>query len=223
MYIERDNRMNYKELLVTYGKKLIHEGFTVETWGNISVRGDDGLIYITPSGMDYETCTEDDICVLNLETGEMTEGNRRPSIEKDLHLEVYRHRPEVGAVVHTHPIYSTIFACMGKTIPMVCDESAQTLGDEVRCAGYALPGSQELADNCIKALGEKANACMLMSHGSVCLGKNLKGAFKTARVLEMTAEIYYRILSIGGQYIPISDENIHIMQDVLPKAYGQKA
>ena len=212
--------MNYKELLITYGKKLIHEGFTVETWGNISVRGDDGLVYITPSGMDYDSCTEDDIVVMKLD-GTIVEGKRRPSIEKDLHLSIMRERREVNAVVHTHPIYSTIFACMGKEIPLVCDEAAQTLGDTVITAPYAIPGSDELAENCVKALGKKANACMLMSHGAVCVGKDLKGAFKVARVLEMTAEIYYRILSINGKYIPISQENLLEMQTILPKKYGQ--
>ena len=213
--------MDYRELLVTYGKKLIHEGFTVETWGNISVRGENNLVYITPSGMDYDTCTNDDICVLDLEIGEMVEGKRRPSIEKDLHLGIYRARPEVNAVVHTHPINSTVFACMGMDIPLLCDESVQTLGDTVKCAPYALPGSSELAENCVKALDKKANACMLMSHGAVCLGKDMKGAFKTAKVLEMSAEIYYRILAVNGKFIPISEENIFAMQNIIPKSYGQ--
>ena len=87
---------------------------------------------------------------------------------------------------------------------------------------YALPGTDELARACAEALGQKANACLLQSHGAVCVGKDMKSAFKTARVLEMTAEIYYRIRSIGGQYIPISPENIAAMQDFVAHKYGQR-
>lgn len=94
----------------------------------------------------------------------------------------------------------------------------------IRCAPppYALPGTDELARACAEALGQKANACLLQSHGAVCVGKDMKSAFKTARVLEMTAEIYYRIRSIGGQYIPISPENIAAMQDFVAHKYGQR-
>ena len=213
--------MNEKTLLIESGKKLLHEGFTVETWGNISVRGDDGLVYITPSGMDYDTCTEDDIVVMTLD-GTVVDGHRVPSIENGLHRAVYAARPDVNAIVHTHPIFSTVFSAMGENIPLIIDEAAQALGDEVRTAPYALPGTDELAQNCAAALGEKANACLLQSHGAVCVGRDMKSAFKTARVLEMTAEIYYRIRSVGGKFIPISPENIAAMQDFVAHRYGQR-
>lgn len=104
--------MNEKTLLIESGKKLLHEGFTVETWGNISVRGEDGLVYITPSGMDYDTCTEDDVVVMTLD-GTVVGGHRVPSIENGLHRAVYAVRPDVNAIVHTHPIFSTVFSAMG--------------------------------------------------------------------------------------------------------------
>lgn len=212
--------MDMREVIVKAGKKLIHEGFTVETWGNISVRDGEGLVYITPSGMDYESCTADDIVVMTIDKT-IVSGARKPSIETDLHLEVYKARPEVKAIVHTHPVYSTVFGCMGERIPMLMDEAAQALGEEVRTAAYALPGTPELAYNCVKALGDKANACLLQSHGAVCVGCDIKNAFKVAKVLEMTAEIYYRIRAIGGSFIPISDENICAMQDFVACKYGQ--
>ena len=213
--------MNEKTLLIESGKKLLHEGFTVETWGNISVRGEDGLVYITPSGMDYDTCTEDDVVVMTLD-GTVVGGHRVPSIENGLHRAVYAARPDVNAIVHTHPIFSTVFSAMGENIPLIIDEAAQAVGDEVRTAPYALPGTDELAQNCAAALGEKANACLLQSHGAVCVGRDMKSAFKTARVLEMTAEIYYRIRSVGGKFIPISPENIAAMQDFVAHRYGQR-
>ena len=213
--------MNEKALLIESGKKLLHEGFTVETWGNISVRGEDGLVYITPSGMDYDTCTEDDVVVMTLD-GTVAGGHPVPSIEKGQPRAVHAARPDVNAIVHTHPIFSTVFSAMGENIPLIIDEAAQALGDEVRTAPYALPGTDELAQNCAAALGEKANACLLQSHGAVCVGRDMKSAFKTARVLEMTAEIYYRIRSVGGKFIPISPENIAAMQDFVAHRYGQR-
>jgi len=212
--------MDMREVLVEAGKKLIREGFTVETWGNISVRDNEGLVYITPSGMDYEDCTVDDMVVMTIDKKTVS-GARRPSIETDLHLEVYKARPEVKAIVHTHPIASTVFSCMGESIPLIIDEAAQALGGEVRTAAYALPGTIELAHNCVKALGDKSNACLLQSHGAVCVACNMKGAFKVAKVLEMTAKVYFRIRSIGGNFIPLSDENICAMQDFVACKYGQ--
>lgn len=212
--------MDYREIIVTAGKKLIHEGFTIETWGNISVRDEAGLVYITPSGMDYETCTVDDVVVMKPDKT-VVSGARRPSIETDLHLAVYAARPEVSAIVHTHPLSSMVFACTGMSIPLLTDEASQALGDEVRTARYGLPGSLELAQNCVEALGQKSNACLLQSHGAVCVGKNMPAAFTVAKVLEMTAELYYRICVMGKSYIPISEENIAAMQEFVAHSYGQ--
>ena len=212
--------MDYREIIVTAGKKLIHEGFTIETWGNISVRDEAGLVYITPSGMDYETCTVDDVVVMKPDKT-VVSGARRPSIETGLHLAVYTARPEVSAIVHTHPLSSMVFACTGMSIPLLSDEASQALGDEVRTARYGLPGSLELARNCVEALGQKSNACLLQSHGAVCVGKNMPAAFTVAKVLEMTAELYYRICVMGKSYIPISEENIAAMQEFVAHSYGQ--
>lgn len=212
--------MDRRTELVEAGKKLINEGFTVETWGNISLRDSSGRVYITPSGMDYDACTAEDIVVMDLE-GKILAGERKPSIETGLHLAVYRARPEIGAIVHTHPVASLVFACMGESVPLLTDEAAQALGAEVKTAAYGLPGSEELAQNCVKALGRSAMACLLQSHGAVCLGSDMKGAFKVARVLEMTAEVYYRIRSVDGGFIPVSEENIKAMQDFVATKYGQ--
>lgn len=212
---------NYKKLIVESGKKMLSSGLTVETWGNISAKDfETGLIYLTPSGMDYSTITEEDVVICDI-NGNIIEGFRKPTIEKDLHIAVYKNRPEICAVIHTHPVYSMVYATQGKDINLITDEAAQVLGDIARCADYGLPGSIELAENSIKALGKKSNACLLNSHGAVCLGKNMTAAFKTAKVLEMTAQITYMIESTGGKPIGISNENITAMQEMM-KNYGQK-
>lgn len=213
--------MNYKKLLVESGKRMAGSGLTVETWGNISYRDPEtGLVYLTPSAMDYDTIVEEDIVVCKLD-GTIVEGTRKPTIETEMHLSVFRNREDVNAVIHTHPLYSMVYASQGKDIPLIIDEAAQVLGDTCRCAEYALPGSSELAANCLKALGAKANACLVHSHGAVCVGADMEGAFKTAKVLEVTAQIYYMIEATGGKPAGISDENIAIMQDFVKNSYGQ--
>ena len=187
-----------RALVIAAGRRLIHEGYTTHTWGNISVRGGDGRIYITPSGMDYDLIGIEDIVVLDV-CGNILEGIRKPSIEKDLHTEIYRRRPEVGAIVHTHPMESLAFACMEEEIPLITDAAVMTLRDTVRTAPYGLPGSKELAANCADTLGTEAMAVLLANHGAVCLGKDLEAAFKTAKVLELTAELCRKIRSMGGR------------------------
>lgn len=214
--------MNYKKLIVDSGLRMLNSGYTVGTWGNISVREQEkNLVYLTPSGMDYSKIIEEDVVVCDLD-GNIVEGTRKPTIETLLHLGVYKARPEVNAIVHTHPIYSTVFSCAGEDIPSVIDEAAQTLGGVVKTAPYALPGSQELADNCVRALGDKANACLLMSHGAVCLGETMEAAFKVSTVLEVTAKIYYMVRSMGKECIKISDENIAAMEYFVKNIYGQR-
>lgn len=213
--------MNYRKLIVDSGVKLLGSGLTVETWGNISCRDPEtGLVYMTPSAMSYNTITEEDVVVSALD-GTVVQGSRKPTIEKDLHLSIYRARNEVNAVVHTHPIYSMIYSCQGKMIPLIIDEAAQALGDVCRCTKYALPGSMQLAEECAKALGTEANSCLLNSHGAVCIGADMDAAFKVATVLEVTAQIYYMVEATGGRPMMISDENIAAMKNFVKNHYGQ--
>lgn len=213
--------MDYKELIIKSGVRMFNEDFTIETWGNISAKDPEtNLIYLTPSGMDYLECTVDDVVVCNIE-GEIVEGKRKPTIETMLHINVYRNRPEVNAIVHTHPIYSTVFSCIGESIPLLLDEAAQTLGAPVQTAKYALPGTKELADECVKALGKEANACLLQSHGAVCVGESMDAAFKVAKVLEVTAKTYQLIRAMGAKCIPLCEDDIKCMKEFVKNHYGQ--
>ena len=196
-------------------------GLTVETWGNISARDPEtGLIYLTPSAMKYDTIRAEDVVVCDL-NGNIVSGTRKPTIEMGMHLGVYRSRRDVNAVIHTHPTYSMIYSCQGKDIPLFTDEAAQTLGDTCRTTPYELPGTPELADACARTLGAKANACLLHSHGAVCVGGDMETAFRVCTVLEITARILYMIEATGGRPEPISDANIAAMQDFVKYHYGQ--
>ena len=211
--------MDYKEQLVEAGKMMLHSGLTVETWGNISLRDPEtGLIYLTPSGMPYDTLVPEDVVVMDCD-GNTVEGERKPTIEYLMHIGIMKNRQDVNAIIHTHPVYSQVFALLHEDIPPVIDEAAQTFGESVRVSEYALPGSREMAENVMKALGNNA-ACLIANHGAVCVGKNLNAAFKTCKVLEMVAQIYYMARNIGEPK-PISEENIAAMRDFVLNHYGQ--
>ena len=213
--------MDARQLLVDSGKRLLETKLTIETWGNLSLRDpDSGEIYISPSAMDYRQMKKEDIIVLRPD-GSLLEGKRKPSIETGLHLEVYARRPDVNAILHTHPMASMVFACAGEAIPVISDEAAQTLGAPVPVCPYALPGSRELAQCCAETLGT-GMACLLQSHGALCVGKNMDAAFKTAAVLEATAELYWRIRTMGAAPLPISQKNIACMWDFAQNRYGQE-
>lgn len=212
--------MNYKKLLVDSGKRMLNSGLTVATWGNISARNpESGLVYLTPSAMDYNIITEDDIVVCDC-SGNIAEGIRKPTVETALHLSIYNKRHDINAVVHTHPIHSTVFGLLREDIPACLDEAAQVLGDKIPVADYALPGTPELAHNCIEALGENRFACLLANHGAVCTGADMDKAFKVAQVLEMTAKVYYMARCIGKPSL-LNEEDIAYMYDYSDKNYSQ--
>ena len=113
--------MDYKEYLVECGKKMLHSGLTVETWGNISVRNpENGLYYLTPSGMPYDIIRTEDIVVMNRDM-EIVEGTCKPTIEYGMHIGIMNAREDVNAVIHTHPVDSQVFACLHEDIPPVID------------------------------------------------------------------------------------------------------
>ena len=210
----------YRKLIVDAGIRMLHSNLTVETWGNISACDPEtNLVYLTPSAMRYDIIREDDIVVAKLD-GTVLESSRKPTIEIDLHLGIYRARPDINAVVHTHPIYSQVFAVLREDIPPVIDEAAQILGGAVRCAAYALPGSPELAKNCVEAIGEKGHACLLANHGAVCAGVNMDNAFRVAAVLEMTAHIY-QLARVIGKPVILGDELVITMHDFAYNKYGK--
>lgn len=211
--------MDYCQMLLDAGMKMLASGLTVETWGNISIRDpESGLIYVTPSGMPYSTLHKEDIVVMN-SSFEVVEGFRRPTIEHELHIRLLNRRKDINAIIHTHPVYSQVFALLHEDIPAVIDEAAQVFAGPVKCAEYALPGSGELAENVDKAMGDTF-ACLMANHGAVCMGADIDAAFKACTVLEMTARIYYMARCIGTP-VPLKDENIKIMRSFALNQYGQ--
>jgi L-fuculose-phosphate aldolase len=209
-----------KTVVVETGLKLLDEGLTVGTWGNFSVRDPEtGLIYITPSGMDYRLIDTGDIVVMNLSL-QIVDGQRVPSVEREMHAAVYKTRRDVNAVVHTHPLYSTVLGVNRMDLPGISEDFAQIVGDKISCSEYALPGTRELANNVVEALGNK-NAVLLPNHGTLCVGPNMPITLTICHLVEKSAHIYIMAKSIGTPHL-ISPEDIQAMQDYAKNVYGQR-
>lgn len=211
--------MDYRQLVIDSGKRMYDSGLTVGAWGNISIRDfDTGYVYITPSGMDYYICQPEDINIYDVD-GNLIEGFRKPSIEKPLHLSLHKARPDIGAVMHTHPLYSSVFGILQEPIPAVTEEFAQVIGREVRLAEYFLPGTVELGDAVAKAVGDGA-AALLVSHGAVSVGKDIDECFLVSEAMEKAAQLYYMTRCIGTPKI-ISDADVQAMYNFRRNGYGQ--
>lgn len=209
-----------KQAIAETGRFMISRGLTVGTWGNVSLRDPDtGLIYISPSGMDYEEIQAEDVVVLNSQI-EVVDGCRVPSVERGMHVTVYNARPDVNAVVHTHPLYSTVLGVNHMELPGISEDFAQIVADKIICSEYALPGTMDLAENVVEALGPR-NAVLLPNHGTLCVGETMKHALTVCHVVEKTAHIYIMAKSIGTPHL-ISDEDIKAMQYFARNVYGQR-
>ncbi|ACL70596.1 class II aldolase/adducin family protein [Halothermothrix orenii] len=210
---------SYEKIVVSAGLEMCQRSLTVGTWGNISCRNPEtGEIYLTPSGIDYKKIKQEDIVVFNRD-GKVIRGDKKPSIENQLHLKIYEAREDVNAIIHTHAVYSGAFAITGEKIPPVSEDFVQIVGDSVRCADYALPGTKELALNAVKALGDR-KAVLLLNHGTVCVGEDMDEAFKVCDVVEKTARLYIYSRFIGEPRL-IPDDDIKAMQEFVKNSYGQ--
>lgn len=176
------------------GLRLLETGLVIGTWGNVSVRTGDQVV-ITPSGADYTLLREEDMPVIDLETGDY-EG-AKPSSEKGLHLEVYRRRKEINAVIHVHSPHAATMAAARKALPPILDDIAQLIGPGVRVADYALPSTGKIVRKTMRALKGRM-AALMANHGAICLGRDLEEAYLCCQVLEKGCKAYIEAEFLGG-------------------------
>ena len=194
------------------GRRMLNKGLVSGTAGNISVRVPGGeRMVITPSQMGYDLIGVDDIVTLDFERN-VLEGERRPSTEAGMHIGVYKARPDVGAVVHTHSVYASAVASVRKAIPPFLDEMVLVLGGGIEVAEYGMPGSEELAHNAVAALGKK-NAVLLANHGPLCCGKDLESALGNAELVERVAKIFI-LSSLLGKPQNLPPEAVELEQNI---------
>jgi len=170
------------------------------------VPGEERFI-VTPTSIPYEILEPEQMVVIDSEGEMVFEQDYGPSVETPMHLAIYKVRPEVGAIIHTHSIFCSVLAVLRKPLPPIIEELAIYTGGEVEVAEYAPSGSEELAENVVKALGEKASV-ILANHGNLCVGKNLLKAFNLCALVERCAQIYLEALKTGEQIHPLSESSL---------------
>ena len=206
-----------RDELLAVMQKLAQLGLNRGTSGNASVRVDSGFL-VTPSGMHVDDMIAADMVTMNFE-GEAT-GERRPSSEWHFHLDILRQRPEINAVVHTHSTFATTLACLRKGLPPFHYMIAVAGGDSIRCAPYALFGTEALSHAAVKAL-EGRRACLLANHGMIALGSTLRQALDVAVEVESLCEQYLRALQVGEPVLLNSHEMAEVFEQF--KGYGNWA
>ncbi|MEA5098246.1 MAG: class II aldolase/adducin family protein [Burkholderiaceae bacterium] len=198
-------------------RRLIELGLNRGTSGNIGVRCNEGLL-VTPSGMPIDDMTPESM--VRLDINGHTASRFRPSSEWRIHRDILAARPEISAVVHTHATFATTLACQQLEIPPFHYMIAAAGGDTIRCAPYALFGSQALSDAALTAL-EQRKACLLAHHGMIALGRDLDEALAIAVEVEALCEQYWRVLQIGTPKI-LTEAQMHEVIEQFSR-YGQWA
>ena len=192
-----DGSRALREEIIATAVAMNAAGINRGTSGNVSARyrdaSYDGFL-ITPSGLAYERTRAEDIAAVTL-AGEAS-GPRAPSSEWRFHLDIYRSRADVHAIVHTHAPFATTLACMDRAIPAFHYMVAIAGGRDIRCAPYATFGTQKLSEHAVRALEDRL-ACLLEHHGMIAVGPSLSKAMWLAVEVEALARQYHGCLQIG--------------------------
>jgi len=192
-----------KQKIIDYSRKMLTDGLTVGTGGNISIRYNDN-IFITPGGIDYDKLKPEDISVIDINGNHTGEG-KPPSSEKLFHCDIYKKRENIKSIVHTHSVYAAVLSCLRTELPPVHYLTALS-GKKVPLADYAPFGTKELSDNIVSVM-EDYNAVLLSNHGLAAFGENIKQAYSTALNIEFCAKVY--VLSLGaGTPVELSKSEI---------------
>ena len=201
--------------------EMERRGLVAGSSGNASVRlapVDEGQRYlVTPAGLPYEQMTPDDLVEVD-ENIEPVSGEGIPSTESALHLGIYRRRPDIGGVVHTHSLYASVSAVIGKPIPPIIDELVVYLGGPVEVAEYGFPGTEELAEAAADGLGDR-RAVLLRNHGMCAVGETIEAALRNAVLVERVAQIYVCAQMTGGA-TQVPEDAVEVERAVYMMRYG---
>jgi L-ribulose-5-phosphate 4-epimerase len=200
--------------------ELPKNGLVTWTSGNVSARDPEtGYVVIKPSGIRYEQLRPDQMVILDLE-GNVVEGELKPSSDTASHLYIYRHRPDVGGIVHTHSPYATAFAALNQPIPVYLTAQADEFGGPIPCGGFALIGGEEIGKVVIDSIGSSC-AVLLKNHGVFTIGKDAEAAVKAAVMVEDVARTTWLALQIG-QPNEIAPEDVATLHHRYQHVYGQR-
>ena len=212
----------FREKLVRVARKCIQYKLMAGTSGNLSVRIDRGKVLITPSGFEKTALKPEDLLLMDLD-GNILKGDLKPTIETSMHLEIYKARDDVNAVIHTHSPYAMMLSVINEPIPVLTVGFASAVGHEVPVTDLVLPGTKDLADEVVKALGENKVAVLIRNHGVVAVGESLEEAYNVAILVEEEARTYFWTMLLGKDETGrISTELIEKMRKFFKKGYGQR-
>ena len=183
-----------RQELLKVTQQLAATGLNKGTSGNVSMRYNDGFL-VTPSGMAIEDMTA--ACMVEMQFDGSHEAAKKPSSEWFFHRDILQSRPEINAVIHTHSMFATTLACMRLEVPAFHYMVAVAGGDSIRCAPYALFGTELLSKHALIAL-QARKACLLANHGMIALGRDLGDALNVAVEVENLCEQYWRILQLNA-------------------------
>ena len=196
---------NPEAAVLAVAKDMLRRGLVEGTAGNISARREDGNLVITPSSVDYGDMTIDDLVVVDPDGAVVRAADgRSPSSEMQLHLACYRAFDDIGSVIHSHPVWATMFAVAHQPIPACIDEFAVYCGGEIRCADYAASGTPDVGHNAVKALEGRA-AALIANHGLVAVGPRPDKVLHVTALVERTAQITWGARALGGA-VPIPED-----------------
>ena len=210
------SELKLRESIVAACLEMNRSGLNQGTSGNISLRWKDGLL-ITPTSLPYDQMTPDDIVFLGMDG--RTEGHNQPSSEWRFHRDIMKAKPDVAAIVHAHPTYSTIIAIMGLEIPPLHYMVAIAGGHTIPCAPYATFGTEALSEHAVAALKDRT-ACLLEHHGLIATGPTLDKAMWLAVEVETLARQFHGCLQIGGPRLLPVEEIENVRQKM--KTYGHR-
>lgn len=186
-------------------KDMLRRGLVEGTAGNISARRVDGNLVITPSSVDYADMTLDDLVVVDPDGAVLQAADgRSPSTEMKLHLACYQAFDDIGSVIHSHPVWATMFAIAHQPIPACIDEFAIYCGGDIRCSEYAASATREVGSNAVKALEGRA-AALIANHGLVAVGPRPDKVLHVTALVERTAQIVWGARALGGP-VPIPED-----------------
>ncbi|MHA1680450.1 MAG: class II aldolase/adducin family protein [Promethearchaeota archaeon] len=217
-----------KAVLLEYSKKMQEIGLVVGPGGNTSIIDKRGIMWISPSGIPFLEMKPEDFIPVDVASGMIVRpgmklqneplfkaiikslketSNQRslPSSEVPLHLKLYRARPEISCIFHSHPPTVIALSTLGKTVEPLFPDFIVYLGDRVPLADYTTPCTEEMADAVVSVMKD-VPACIIRNHGAVTVGRSIKEAYTRAEVLESSAQIYYKALLLGEPRVLTRDE-----------------
>ncbi len=208
-----------RHALVGLHEELPRHNLVVWTGGNVSARDpESNLVAIKPSGVRYEDLTAESMVVVDL-AGNVVEGTLDPSSDTASHLYIYRHRPDVNGVVHTHSRYATAFAAVGRAIPVYLTAQADEFGGEIPCAGFALVGDDSIGALVVEGIG-RSPAILLKNHGVFTVGPSAVAAVKAAVMVEDIAATVWAALQIGTPDV-LPEDAVEQLHRRYSTVYGQ--